>query len=157
MDSTNNWKPDWAAYALLWVRMAFGCHSLISGLNNFVPLFELSNGDPSLSPIGAFMGDLIHMGLYDVVKAIEMVVGICLLTNRFVPLAAVVELPISVVIAYLCIFVDGSPNIMFSGFREIGFNLFILACFADYFLPIVTWKAKFRPVWRAPYLRSERP
>jgi len=138
---------DWTGYALLWVRMAFGAHSLISGLNNFVPLFELSNGDPSLSPIGPFMGDLIHIGLYDVVKVIETLVGICLLTNRFVPLAAVIELPISVVIAYLCIFVDGSPVIMFSGFREIGFNLFILACYADYFLPIVAWKARVRPLW----------
>jgi uncharacterized membrane protein YphA (DoxX/SURF4 family) len=140
---------DWTGYALLWVRMAFGAHSLISGLNNFVPLFALSSGDPALSPIGPFMGELIHIGLYDVVKVIETVVGICLLTNRFVPLAAAIELPISFVIAYLCIVVDGSPNIMFSGFREIGFNLFILACYADYFLPIVAWKAKVRPLWHA--------
>ena len=103
------------------------------------------------------MGELIHIGLYDVVKVIEVVVGICLLTNRFVPLAAAVELPISVVIAYLCIFVDGSPNIIFSGAREIGFNLFILACYADYFLPLITSKAEVRPIWRHPFLRSARP
>lgn len=144
-------RIDWTGYALLWVRMAFGAHSLISGLNNFVPLFALSNGDPSLSPIGPFMGELIHVGLYDVVKVIEMLIGICLLANRFVPLAAAVELPISVVIAYLCIVVDGSPNIVFSGLREIGVNLFILACYADCFLPIAAWKAKMRPLWRSPY------
>lgn len=157
MSGTSSWKPDWTAYALLWVRMAFGSHSLISGLNNFVPIFALSGGDPSLSPIGPFMGQLIEIGLYDVVKAIEMVVGVCLLANRFVPLAAAIELPISVVIAYLCFFVDGSPNIMFSGAREIGFNLFILACYADTFLPIVAAKAKVRPIWRSPYLRSDGP
>ena len=150
-------RVDWLAYALLWVRMAFGSHSFVSGFNNFVPIFALSGGDPSLSPIGPFMGQLIEIGLYDVVKAIEMIVGICLLANRFVPLAAAVELPISVVIAYLCFFVDGSPNIVFSGVREIGFNLFILACYADYFLPIAAWKAKVRPVWRPPYLGSHGP
>jgi uncharacterized membrane protein YphA (DoxX/SURF4 family) len=151
-------RPDWTRYALLWVRMAFGAHSAISGINHFMPIFDIGGGgDPALSPIGPFMGELIHIGLYDVVKVIEVVVGICLLTNRFVPLAAAVELPISVVIAYLCIFVDGSPNIVFSGVREIGFNLFILACYADYFLPLVTSQAKVRPIWRRPFLGSAKP
>lgn len=155
MTESGAWKPDWGRYALLWVRIAFGAHSFISGLNNFVPIFSISSGDPALSPIGPFMGALIEIGLYDVVKAVELAVGVCLLANRFVPLAALAELPISVVIAYLCFFIDGSPNIVFSGAREIGFNLFILACYADYFLPITQWKAKYRPIWRRPFFRSQ--
>jgi uncharacterized membrane protein YphA (DoxX/SURF4 family) len=151
-------RPDWSRYALLWVRMAFGAHSAISGLNHFVPIFDIGGGgDPALSPIGPIMGELIHVGLYDLVKVIELVVGICLLTNRFVPLAAAVELPISAVIAYLCIVVDGTPHIIFSGVREIGFNLFILACYADYFLPLITANARVRPIWQPPFLRSTRP
>ncbi len=158
MSEAQAFQIDWTRYALLWVRMAFGAHSLISGLNHFVPIFDIGGGgDPALSPIGPFMGQLIEIGLYDLVKVIEMTVGICLLANRFVPLAAAIELPISVIIAYLCFFVDGSPNIVFSGAREIGFNLFILACYADYFLPLVTPKAKMRPLWRAPYLRTSSP
>ncbi len=140
-------KPGWEYYALLWVRMAFGSHSLISGLNHFVPMFALSNGDAALSPIGPFMGEMSHLGLYGLVKVIELTVGACLLANRFVLLAAVVELPISVVIGYLCIVVDGSPGIVFSGVREVGFNLFILACFAGYLKPIFAWKADLRTVW----------
>lgn len=142
------WRPDWGRYALLWVRMAFGSHSLISGLNHFLPLFSIDGGgDPALSPIGPLMGELMATGLYDGVKLVETAVGICLLANRFVPLAALVELPISVVIAWLCLFVDESPNIVFSGLREISFNLFILACYAGYFRPVVAWKADVRPVW----------
>jgi len=142
------WQPDWGRYALLWARMAFGSHSLISGLNHFVPIFSIGGGaDPSLSPIDPFMDELIRIGLYDAVKLIEMLVGICLLANRFVPLAALVELPISVVIAYLCFFVDRTPNIIFSGVREIGLNLFILACYAGHLLPLADWKARYRPIW----------
>lgn len=142
------WNPDWARYALLWVRMAFGSHSLVSGLNNFVPLFSIAGGgDPALSPIGPFMGELISTGLYDVVKLVELAVGICLLVNRFVPLAALVELPISLVIAWLCFFVDGSPNIVFSGAREIGFNLIILAFYGRYFLPLLNPVAKRATLW----------
>jgi uncharacterized membrane protein YphA (DoxX/SURF4 family) len=147
MPPRSTWKPDWGQYVLLWVRMAFGAHSLVSGLNNFVPLFPISGGDPSLSPIGPFMSELMHIGLYDLVKAIETIVGLCLLTNRFVLLAALVELPISVVIAYLCFFVDRTPNIIFSGIREIVFNLFILACYADYILPLTASRPRYRPLW----------
>lgn len=159
MSSTALNKPDWGRYALLWVRMAFGCHSLISGLNHFVPLFSIGSGggDPGLSPIGPFMGELMEIGLYDLVKAVEFMVGICLLSNRFVALAAAIELPISLIIAYLCFFVDRSPNIIFSGIRELGFNLFILACYADYFLPIIASKPKYRPIWKAPFFRSDTP
>lgn len=143
------WKPDWLGYALLWVRMAFGSHSLISGLNNFVPLFSIGGGgDPALSPIGPFMGELIAIGVYDLVKAIEMVVGICLLANRFVLAAALVELPISIVIAWLCFFVDGTPNIVFSGAREIGFNLFIVACYGRHLLPLAAPRPALAPIWR---------
>ena len=138
----------WSRYVLLWVRMAFGSHSLISGFNNFVPIFDIGGGgDPALSPIGPFMGQLIASGLYDVVKLVEMAVGICLLLGRFVPLAALAELPISLVIAWLCFFVDGSPNIVFSGAREIGFNLIILAFYGRHFLPLLDSKLPVRPIW----------
>lgn len=145
--------PRWLDYALLWVRMAFGAHSLVSGLNNFMPLFALSNGDPGLSPIGPFMGDLIHLGLYDVVKGIELLVGLCLLANRFVLAAALVELPISVVIAWLCVVVDRNPNIVFSGVREIGFNLFLLACYGRHLLPLLAPRPVLAPIWQGATAR----
>lgn len=150
MLAAREWRPDWSGYVLLWVRMAFGSHSLISGLNHFVPLFDIGGGgDPALSPIGPFMGELLATGIYDVVKLVELAVGICLLANRFVPLAALVELPISIVIAWLCFFVDGSPNIVFSGAREIGFNLIILAFYGRYFVPLLNPWAKRAPIWEA--------
>ncbi|MDB5662417.1 MAG: hypothetical protein JWN59_755 [Sphingomonas bacterium] len=143
-------RPDWLRYVLLWVQMAFGSHSLISGLNHFVPLFRLSGGDPALSPIGPFMGAMIDVGLYDWVKLIELVVGLCLLSGVFVPAAALIELPISIVIFYLCVVIDRSPNIVFSGVRELGFNLFIVACYARPLLGLAVPRSEPSPLWRAP-------
>jgi len=158
MASAAAWRPDWGRYALLWARMAFGSHSLISGLNHFVPLFSIGGGgDPSLSPIGPFMDEMIRIGLYDVVKIVETGVGVCLLANRFVLLAALAELPISIVIAYLCLFVDRTPNIVFSGLREIGLNLFILACYAGHLLPLAAWKPRYRPLWALPHGQEAPP
>ena len=117
---------DWAAYGILWVRIAFGSHALISGLNYFIPLFPLSNG-PSPSPIGAFQDEMTRIGLYEFVKMIEVIVGTFLLANRLVILMAIIEMPITVAISYLCIFVDRSPGIVFSGLREIFFNSVLLA------------------------------
>lgn len=158
MDHPAAWRPDWGRYALLWARMAFGSHSLLSGLNHFIPIFAIGGGgDPALSPIGPLMGELIHIGLYDVVKVIEIAVGLCLLANRFVPLAALVELPISTVIAYLCVFVDGTPNILFSGLREIGLNLFILAFYAGHLLPLTRPRPRLAPIWPLRWREAGQP
>lgn len=139
-------KLDWAAYGVLWVRIAFGSHALISGLNYFVPLFPLSSA-PGPSPIGAFQDEMTRIGLYAFVKAVEVVVGSFVLANRLVVLMAVVEMPITVSISYLCIFVDRSPGIVFSGLREIFFNSVLLAAYSGYCLPLLAWRPKYSPIW----------
>ena len=146
-------KLDWAAYGVLWVRIAFGSHALITGLNYFIPLFPLGSG-PGPSPNGAFQDEMTRIGLYEFVKVIEVLVGLCLLANRFVALAALVEMPITIAIGYLCIFVDGSPGIVFSGIREIFFNSVLLAAYSNYFLPLLDWRSKYSPIW-APRPRGK--
>ncbi|MBL8551254.1 MAG: hypothetical protein JNJ73_14815 [Hyphomonadaceae bacterium] len=136
----------WTVYFVLWCRMAFGLHAFISGLNYFVPLFALSGG-PGPSPIGEFQSAMTDIGMYGLIKAIEMVVGAFLLANRLVPLMALIEMPITIAIAYLCFVVDRSPNIMFSGAREVFFNSVLLAAYADYFLPLFAWRARYSPIW----------
>lgn len=136
----------WSVYAVLWVRIAFGFHALISGLNYFVPLFPLSGG-PGPSPIESFQTEMMGIGMYGMIKGVEVVVGVFLLANRLVPLMVIVEMPITVAIAYLCFVVDRSPGIVFSGAREVFFNCVLLAAYADYFLPLLAWRARYSPIW----------
>jgi hypothetical protein len=87
-------------------------------------------------------------GLFAVIKVVETIVGVCLLTNRFVPIALVAELPISVTIFYLSTFVDGSPRSVFTGPRELFYNVFLLICYAGYYAPLVSLISSPRPLWR---------
>lgn len=75
-------------------RILLGLAFLVFGANgflNFLPMPEVS-GDA-----GVFMGGLAAAGyFFPLLKATEVLVGIALLSNRFVPLALVVLAPITV-------------------------------------------------------------
>jgi uncharacterized membrane protein YphA (DoxX/SURF4 family) len=146
-------------YVVLWVRIAFGAHSLLSGLNHFFGFLPLPPIDAS--PAGAFVAEMTRMGLYDMIKVIECVVGACLLLNLFVPLALLLEFPITISIFHLSVFVDGGPRQLFTGPRELFYNTFLLAAYAGYFLPMLKARAALWPIWQRGVLdqlnRGPRP
>lgn len=74
-------------------RYLLGVLLLVLGLNGFLGFIP----QPSPPPDGgAFMGALADGGVMPVVKAFEVVVGALLLAGRFVPLALVMLVPITV-------------------------------------------------------------
>lgn len=76
----------------------FGGWFLYNGLNYWIEFFPQP---PGTSAIGyQLISALIASGLFAVVKGLEIVVGIMLLANRFVPLAIVMAFTISVTIAH---------------------------------------------------------
>jgi hypothetical protein len=133
-------------YVVLWVQIAFGAHSLLSGLNHF---FEFLPLPPiGASPAGPFVAAMADIGLYDLIKVVECIVGVCLLLNIFVPVALLIEFPITVSIFYLSIFVDGGARPVFTGTRELFYNTFLLAVYAGYFLPLLKWRVPQQPLWQ---------
>ena len=76
-------------------QFLFGGWFLFHGLNYFLNFFPQPGGGHGL------IGALITAGLFALIKILEVVVGVALLANRYVPLAIVVAVPITVVIAYL--------------------------------------------------------
>jgi hypothetical protein len=88
------------------------------------------------------------MGLFDLVKLVEMSVGILLLCNIFVPLALVLEMPISVTIFFLSSIVIQNDRSIWSGTRELGLNLFLLAAYAGYYWPMLRARTDIAPLWR---------
>lgn len=135
-------------YIILWVRIAFGVHSLVSGTNYFFhysPLPPLEG-----SPSGPFITEMDEVGLFAAIKVVETFVGVCLLTNRFVPLALAVELPVTFSIFYLNTFVDASARQVFTGPRELFYNVFLLICYAGYYAPLANVLSQPRPLWTQP-------
>jgi hypothetical protein len=134
-------------YLVIFVQYFFAGHALFSGTNHFV-LF-VTEAKP-LHPIaGPFVDSLMAMGLFDVVKIIEIAVAICLLFNRFVPLALLVELPITVIISWTSLVVVHSPRSIFTGTRELLFNAFLMAVYFGYYRALLTFKARQQPLWDA--------
>lgn len=133
-------------YVILWVRIAFGVHSLVSGSNYFFDYLPQPPTDDT--PIGPFIREMDETGLFAVIKVVETLVGICLLTNRFVPVALVAELPISITIFYLSTFVTESPRSLFTGPRELFYNVFLLVAYAGYFTALANMVSSPKPLWR---------
>jgi putative oxidoreductase len=78
----------------LGLRIVFGLFFLVFGLNGFFNFF--APPAPSVQG-GLFLGALGATGyIFPIVKALETLVGVALLSNKFVPLALIVLFPISI-------------------------------------------------------------
>jgi len=143
---TDGGRSGWTAYAILWLRIAFGVHSLVSGLNYFFPL--VPPAAIHLSPAAPFVAALDDVGLFFWIKLVEVAVGVLLLLNLYVPLALVMEMPTTLSIFYLNTFVDAMPRQLYTGPKELFLNLILIAAYSAYFLPLLTAKAEYTPIWR---------
>lgn len=75
-------------------RFLLGTIFFVFGLNGF---FGFLPAPPLEGPAGAFAGALVASGyMFPLIKGTEVLVGLALLANRFVPLALVVLAPISI-------------------------------------------------------------
>jgi hypothetical protein len=132
-------------YIMLWIRLAFGAHSLLSGLNYF---FEFLPTPQVMHPVaGPFVYSMTEMGLFTVIKIVEVLVGLSLIFNRFVPLALVAELPTSITIFWLSVIVVGAPRQLYTGSKELFFNASLLIFYAGYYKALFTPKAETKPLW----------
>lgn len=114
-------------------RIALGIIFLVFGLNGFVTFIPV----PEFHP---FMEILVSSGYMYVIKAIEVIGGIMLLTNRYVPLGLVLLTPITVNIALFSLFLDprGWPMMIIL----VVLSSFLLWSYRTYFTGIFTHKAE---------------
>jgi uncharacterized membrane protein YphA (DoxX/SURF4 family) len=137
-------------FLILAARYYFGAHTFISGINHYLLFFP----DPlPMKPemTGRFMTVLVDSGMYDVCKGIEIVAGLLLLLGRWVPLALILEAPVTMIIFYLSIYMTGSTRTIFTGWREVVLNFGLLAAYWGYFRPIFLQpNLPLKPFWSDP-------
>ena len=85
-------------YALWFVRLVFAAWMIPAGLNHFVPLFPQPMGSKPLSH--ELIVALIDSHLFDLVKAVELIAGISVLTGFHLPLALLLCMPVSFCVFY---------------------------------------------------------
>lgn len=124
------------------LRVYFGLHLIWSCYR-----YWFDDGQPVIPhPIGGpFIESLLAMGVFPFIKAMEGVIGVMLLLNRFVPLVLVLQVPTSLTIFYLNTFITGSPRQLITGPLEIGVNAALLLAYFRYYQPFLTARAYAAP------------
>jgi hypothetical protein len=131
-------------------RVLFAFHLIYSGAAYvFFGWVPAAFHDPA-SPVGRFMVELASIGLYPVVKYIELFLGVLVLSNRWVAVAAVAELPITIIISYLNIFVEGAIDARhyYTGVQELTINGMVLLGYGAYYRTMLTARPLPRWLWQ---------
>ena len=124
----------WAYHAS---RLIFGGWWLFSGLMHFLwpHLQPLGNEQPAID----FTLALMASGLFDWVKVIEVVLGITLLANRFMPLTVIALVPINIVIVYWNFVLDEGVVEWTFGAATILFNAVLAWPWRHKLVPLLSW------------------
>lgn len=123
--------PTIARYLFALIFIVFGANKLIP----FLPNPELSQN------AYAFFGALIESGyMIPQLGLIELIVGLLLATNRFVPVALVVAMPISINIVLFHAFLDPA-TLAGPGLLVLIINTYLLFTYKKYFDPMLVSSA----------------
>jgi len=117
-------------YLIIAGRMIFGGWFVYAGLNHW---FHFTPQPFGQNPVSIELTTvLIESGLFDLVKAIEAITGLFVLIGVFVPLALLVALPISVVVAYfnLVLELNGIVNYLAGGL-VLGINALLMVAYLE--------------------------
>lgn len=123
------------------VRLVAGAVFLVNGLNWWV---KLITPYPSRSDFVDFLpppdvvGAMIENGvLFNLVKLAEVAIGIALLANRFVPVALVAALPVTLPIFIMDVFFIAHLRGQVMGWGTLILNMFLLAACLGHYHPLL--------------------
>lgn len=128
------------------VRILLGVVYVINGTNWF---FKIITPYPSISDFINYMpptdivGALIEQGvLFHLAKAIELITGIALLTNRFVPLSLIVAMTVTVPVFIVDVFKPAwKLRAFLMGSGALTMNVTLLIAYYHHYRPMMAWRA----------------
>ncbi|WEK46506.1 MAG: hypothetical protein P0Y56_16090 [Candidatus Andeanibacterium colombiense] len=135
-------------YGVEFCRYYLGGFNLVSGLNYFFlfwpqPVVTDSTGNE-------FVYAAMQLKLFTFAKICEIIGGLTLVTNRFVPLGLVVLMPVTLNIFLVNVPWSPLPHVQLSVTRNLVMHCILLAAYANYFYPMLKFRAAPQPVWRDP-------
>ena len=121
------------------VRLFTAAWMLYAGLNFFL---YPDNQRLGLVPASHdFTVALIASGLFAWIKAIEVLAGLCLLMNRFMPLAIIVLVPINFVIVYYNWVLEPHRGTYIAGGITLAFTVWLVWVWRAHFWPLLTFRS----------------
>jgi putative oxidoreductase len=107
-------------YAVWMVRLVFAAWMIPAGLNHFVYLFPQPMGSKPLSH--ELIVALLDSHLFDLVKVVELLAGLSVLTGFYTPVALIMCMPVS-----FCVFFWDTPLEGWTS-RAAVFGISVLLC-----------------------------
>ena len=127
-------------------RLLLGFQFLINGISWWWKILPYPSiwDHSALSYTPPFVQAMIDTGyMFDLIKGIEIVTGLALLANRWVPLALVVMFPVTVAAWSVDFFlISGSLRAQVMGWSALAANAFLLLAYFDYFAPMLVASSK---------------
>lgn len=127
-------------YAVWFVRLVFGAWMVPAGLNHFITLFPQPMGSQPLSH--ELIVALLNSHLFDIVKAVELIAGVCVLTGFYAPLAVIVCMPVSFCVFYWDAPLEGGRAALF-GEAALLSNVLLCLAYIDSYRSMFVLRAKF--------------
>jgi uncharacterized membrane protein len=126
---------------VLAAQFFFGGWFLFHGLNFWFHFFEQSNAPIKITPVMMSAKLLIPVltvsGLFTMIKVLEVIVGLFLLANRYVPLLIAVAAPITVVIAYLNLVIKADLKGLIVGVTILALHAIMALGYWEQFKPML--------------------
>jgi uncharacterized membrane protein YphA (DoxX/SURF4 family) len=128
-------------YAVWFLRLLFAAWFIPAGLNHFVPLFPQPMGSQPLSH--ELIVALLDSHLFDIVKAVEFIAGVCVLTGFYTPLALLLCMPVSFCVWYWDTPLEGWTSFAaIYGGAALGANLLLCFAYVKSYASMFTLRAK---------------
>jgi hypothetical protein len=125
---------------IMTLRILFGIHFLFNGLNYIFHFIDIPK--PPAEMANVLMDALVNSGIFGIAKGVEVLTGLMLITNWYVPLALVLALPVTVVITYMDVVLTGVP--LYAGLGVVTFlwNAGLMLAYLCYYQPMLVARAQ---------------
>lgn len=151
----------WVSVVTL-MRLFLGGWMIVSGYSYWAPHFGLPPGFPqplgTLAPSNQMLVTMIEIGLFDFVKTLEIIGGLCLVLGVFVPAATLLLLPVSAMVYYNAIFLnlrtDRILNPTYMGVMCLYMNVIVAVGYVRYYLPFLALRSSVGRLGDLPGLRN---
>lgn len=148
--ATTNQLDIWfiGKLVVIFFRIMLGAWMVVSGASHLLSLFGFPPIFPqplgTLHPSNVMLVSLLEVGMFDLVKTLELVVGLCLVFNVFVPLALAAALPVSYMVFHNSIVLNLRYDRVISTYMSVWclyMNLILILAHIRYYLPMLRMHA----------------
>lgn len=138
---------SWVVITLM--RLFLGAWMLNSGYSYWAQELGLPPAFPqpfgTLPASNQLLVTMVEVGLFDFVKTVEIIGGLCLILGLFVPAATLLLLPVSAVVFYNAIFLNLRTDRLFDptymGVSCLYMNVIIALAYVRYYLPMLSLRS----------------